>query len=201
MLLLVPGATLGITSKRSDILELYYKYHCKSLIFAQVHKRKLFEVEKEIKMKMEAGAGVSKEVEAVPQARHNQEYQMKMESVGGSKELEPVPQPRYHNHQYQMKIETGGGSREMEAVPQPRYVQEYQMKAGTVSKPTEAALLPRYSQEYQMKVEAVPGHVAAVTTIQNSGMQEQPRYAWGIVDADPTKRDSVLTAVTHHRDS
>ena len=163
-----------------------------------MHKRKLFEVEKEIQMKMEGGGGgVSKEVEAPPQVRHNQEYQMKIESSAGSKEVEPVPQPRYHNQQYQMKMEAGGGSKEMEAPPQPRYIQEYQMKTGAVSKPTEAVLLPRYSQEYQMKVEAVPGHVA---TIQN-GMQEQPSYAWGIVEADPTKRDSVLTAVTQHRDS
>lgn len=167
--------------------------------FKKVHKRKLFEVEKEIQMKMEGGGGgVSKEVEAPPQVRHNQEYQMKMQSSAGSKEVEPVPQPRYQHHQqYQMKMEAGGGSKEMEAPPQPRYIQEYQMKTGAVSKPTEAVLLPRYSQEYQMKVEAVPGHVA---TIQN-GMQEQPSYAWGIVEADPTKRDSVLTAVTQHRDS
>ena len=77
-----------------------------------MHKRKLFEVEKEIQMKMEGGGGgVSKEIEAPPQVRHNQEYQMKIESSAGSKEVEPVPQPRYHNQQYQMKMEAGGGSK------------------------------------------------------------------------------------------
>ena len=48
----------------------------------QVHKRKLYEVEKEMQTKMDAGGG-SKEGEAVPQPRYVQEYQMKVEAVPG----------------------------------------------------------------------------------------------------------------------
>jgi len=127
--------------------------------FKKVHKRKLFEVEKELKMKMDAVSGGA--------SQPSQLYEMKMEAVSGEAvgATQPRPTP---SHLYGMKMDPVTGGAETEGANQPRLMPRhlYEMKMETVSGGLDAGGVSQAShsqlyevEEIQRKIEAVAGGV------------------------------------------
>eukprot|EP00092_Neocalanus_flemingeri_P020777 GFUD01022513.1.p1 GENE.GFUD01022513.1~~GFUD01022513.1.p1 ORF type:complete len:752 (+),score=238.67 GFUD01022513.1:33-2288(+) len=102
--------------------------------FKKVHRRKLYEVEKEIKLKMEAVSGGVESVGAT-QATQSQGYHLKVGAVPGVGEVEGATQAIVR-HSQQFQLQKGGQSGGVEAVSEPRV---------------------RDNQEYWLKMEAVSG--------------------------------------------